>query len=76
MSSAIRFRTHVPTYRQREGRSQALVTLTDAYTRKRRDYWLGEYGTPESRQAYHRVIAAWEAGGRRLPNNKNGDELE
>ena len=25
--------------------AQALVTLTDAVTKQRRDYWLGEYGT-------------------------------
>ena len=56
-----------PSYRRRKGRNQALVTLTDSTTRKRRDYWLGEYGTPESRELYHRVIAEWEARGRRLP---------
>jgi integrase len=56
-----------PEYRQRPGRTQALVTLTDAATKQRRDYWLGEYGTPESREAYHQIIAEWEARGRRLP---------
>lgn len=56
-----------PSYRKRAGRTQALVTLTDSVTRQRRDYWLGEHGTPESREHYHRVIAEWEAGGRRLP---------
>lgn len=59
--------TKVPSYRKRKGYSQALVTLTDAATRRRRDYWLGEHGTPESREAYHRIIAQWEAAGRRLP---------
>jgi len=57
----------IPSYRQRKGYDQALVTLTDAATGKRRDYWLGEHGTPASRQRYHRVIAEWEALGRRLP---------
>ena len=56
-----------PSYRQRSGYDQAIVTLTDSVTKKRRDYWLGEYDTPESRECYHRVIAEWEAGGRRLP---------
>lgn len=56
-----------PTYRQRKGYDQALVTLTDAVSKKRRDYWLGTYGTPESRELYHRIIAEWEARGRRLP---------
>jgi hypothetical protein len=56
-----------PSYRQRPGYPKALVTLTDSETGKRRDYWLGEHGTAQSREAYHCVIAAWEAGGRRLP---------
>ncbi len=47
--------------------SQALVTLTDTVTKRRKDYWLGEYGTTASREMYHRVIAAWEACGRRFP---------
>jgi integrase len=57
----------VPAYRQRSGCTQAIVTLTDAETRQRRDYWLGEFDTPESRERYHRVIAEWERLGRRLP---------
>jgi integrase len=56
-----------PSYRQRKGYDQALVTLTDAATGKRRDYWLGPHGSPASRERYHRVIAEWEALGRRLP---------
>ena len=56
-----------PTYRKREGRSQALVTLTDSVTKRRRDFWLGEHGTAGSRELYHRVIAEWEANGRRFP---------
>lgn len=56
-----------PKYRQRKGRDQALVTLTDAATKRRKDYWLGPYGSAASREMYHRVIAAWEANGRRWP---------
>lgn len=56
-----------PTYRRRKGYTQALVTLTDSVTRQRRDYWLGAHGSRESREAYHRVMAAWEASGRRFP---------
>lgn len=56
----------VPAYRQRSGYTQAIVTLTDAETRQRRDYWLGEFGSPESRERYHRIIAEWERRGRRL----------
>lgn len=70
MPEKTKFRTKTPNYRQRKGYSQALVTLTDSVTRRRRDYWLGEHGSPESREAYHRVIAAWEANGRRLPENE------
>jgi integrase len=57
-----------PSYRLRSGYDQAIVTLTDAATKKRRDYWLGPYGTPESRERYHRLIAEWESLGRRLPD--------
>ncbi len=56
-----------PSYRQRKGYDQAIVTLTDGVTGYRKDYWLGPYGSPESRELYHRVLAQWESGGRRLP---------
>ena len=56
-----------PSYRCRTGYTQAIVTLTDSVTRKRRDYWLGPHGSPESREHYHLIIAEWEANGRRLP---------
>lgn len=59
--------TQTPSYRRRSDSDQALVTLTDAVTKRRRDYWLGPYGSAESREAYHRVVAAWEAAGRRWP---------
>ena len=56
-----------PAYRQRCGYDQAVVTLTDAATGKRRDYWLGPFGTPASREMYYRLLAEYEALGRRLP---------
>ena len=56
-----------PSYRKRSGYDQAIVTLTDSVTKRRRDYWLGEFNTPESRECYHRLIAAWEANDRRHP---------
>ncbi len=34
-----------PSYRQRKGYDQAIVTLTDSVTNYRKDYWLGSYGT-------------------------------
>ena len=63
-----------PSYRQRKGYAQALVTLTDAVTKQRRDYWLGEHGSPQSRELYHQVLAEWEANGRRLPDPPNGND--
>lgn len=73
MPTKTRFRTKIPSYRRRKGYGQALVTLKDAITCRRRDYWLGEYGSAESREQYHRVIAAWEAGARRLPELHSAD---
>lgn len=57
--------TPPPGYRKRGG--QGVVTLTDVTTKRRRDYWLGPYDTPASRERYHRLIAAWEGAGRRWP---------
>ena len=58
----------IPSYRGRIVRGQhvALVTLTDIFTKRRRDFSLGTYGSPASREQYRRVIAAWEERGRRL----------
>jgi site-specific recombinase XerD len=55
----------VPAYRRHKQSGQAVVTLPDGLGR-RRDVLLGRYGTPESRRAYARVLAEWEAAGRRL----------
>ena len=60
-----------PAYRQRKGYDQAIVTLTDSRTGKRRDYWLGEFGSPESRELYYRLLAEWESSGQRLPAPPN-----
>jgi integrase len=57
----------MPAYRERRPYGQAIITLTDAVTGKRKDYWLGDYGSPASREMYARVIAQWESLGRRLP---------
>src|SRR5690349_15175286 len=56
----------IPSYRRHNQSGQAVVTLTDLSGR-RRDVYLGDYGTAASRQEYARVIAEWEAAGRRLP---------
>ncbi len=48
----------VPTYRLHKASGQAIVTL------KGRTYYLGKFGTPESRIAYNRLLADWEADDR------------
>ncbi|HZY90012.1 MAG TPA: hypothetical protein VFE78_34640 [Gemmataceae bacterium] len=59
-------RNHVPAYRLHKQSGQAVVTLADGFGR-RHDILLGRYGTPESRKEYARVLAEWEANGRRAP---------
>jgi integrase len=59
-------RNHIPTYRKHKQSGQAVVTLTDGLG-GRRDVLLGKYGTTESRTEYARIIAEWEAAGRRRP---------
>jgi integrase len=59
-------RLSVPSYRLHKQSGQAVVTLPDGLGR-RRDVLLGEFGSPASRQEYARVIAEWEANGRRVP---------
>jgi integrase len=56
----------VPSYRLHKQSGQAIVTLRDGFGNCR-DVLLGEYGTPESRTEYARVIAEWEASKHRLP---------
>jgi len=57
-----------PAYTRRSQRPNlAIVTLRDSKTGKRKCYSLGVYDSPESRELYHRLIAQWEADGRRLP---------
>jgi hypothetical protein len=59
-------KSHVPTYRLHKQSGQAVVTLLDGLG-GRKDVLLGRYGTPECRAEYLRVLAEWEANGRRLP---------
>ncbi len=59
-----------PAYRHKKNRNTAIVTLTDSVTKERRDYQLGDYDTPQSRERYHCLIAQWEAADRRLPARK------
>lgn len=56
----------MPSYRLHRASMQAIVTLTDARTGRRKDVYLGDYDSPESRERYHRTIAEWLGRGRRL----------
>jgi integrase len=58
-------KSNPPKYRRHTQSGQAIVTLTDGFG-GRRDVLLGKYGTAASRVEYARVIAEWEANGRRL----------
>jgi integrase len=60
-------RPHVLSYRRHKQSWQAIVTLTDAVTGRRRDVLLGRYGTKASKEEYRRVVLDWEASERRLP---------
>src|ERR1700722_5853041 len=62
----------VPSYRRHRQSGQAIVTLTDGLG-SRRDVLLGKFGTKESREEYARVIAGWEANGRRIPTSARAD---
>jgi len=63
-----------PAYRKQSGRDQAVVTLRDAVTGKRKPYYLGRYDSPESHERYHHLVATWEARGRRLPDQPDEPE--
>jgi integrase len=47
-----------PSYRRHKPSDQAVVTLGG------RDFYLGKFGSPESRAEYDRLVAEWLAGGR------------
>jgi integrase len=57
----------VPSYRLHRQSGQAIVTLSDASTKERRDYPLGPFDALASREKYNRLIGVWMANGRRLP---------
>jgi integrase len=64
----------VPTYRRHKQSGQAIVTLTDGMG-GRSDVLLGKFGSKESRVEYARVIAEWEAAGRRPPIKTSAPDL-
>ncbi|HEX3150153.1 MAG TPA: site-specific integrase [Gemmataceae bacterium] len=60
-----------PKYRLHRARGRAVVTLTDP-SGKRKDYYLGQHGSAESKAEYARLIGEWAASGKCLPNT--GDD--
>lgn len=56
-----------PSYRKHKASNQAIVTLYDAATGKRRDVYLGLYRSAESRRRYAAIVAQWEGRERQLP---------
>jgi integrase len=68
----MRRRRKDPSYRLHKQSGQAIVTLPDGLG-GRRDVLLGPYNTPESRAAYRRAIAEWEAAGYRPPQPPAGE---
>lgn len=67
MSSVVR---KPPSYRHHKPTEQAVVTLNG------KDFYLGKYGTPESREAYNRKIAEWLASGRQtMPTSAPGESI-
>jgi integrase len=55
----------IPTYRRHKARNLAVVTLNGI------DYYLGRYGSPESKAEYDRIINEWLVLGRRPPAKVN-----
>lgn len=57
---------HIPTYRLHRPTGQAVVTLRCSATGRRRDVYLGQHDTAESRVEYGKALARWEDAGRVL----------
>jgi integrase len=60
-------RNSIPSYRKHKATGNAVVTLTDP-AGGRKDYYLGPYGSAESKAEYGRIISEWTAAGRCLPH--------
>ena len=59
-----------PSYRFHKPSGQAVVTLDG------RDFYLGRFGSRESRGEYDRLLAEWLANGRRLPAPASGQGVD
>jgi integrase len=67
-------RKSVPSYRLHRQSGQAIVTLSNRQTGQRRDYLLGNFGSPESRAEYARLLMERQSSEGRLPA-KAGDGI-
>jgi integrase len=56
-----------PSYRRHKPSGQAVVTIEG------RDFYLGRYGTKQSRREYDRLIGEWFANGRRVARTAGSD---
>ena len=64
--SAESSRRRPPSYRLHRATGQAVVTLN------KKDFYLGLHGSPESKEAYNRLVAEWLVSGRQLlPKDKS-----
>lgn len=54
-------RTRIPSLCQHKGTGQAYVRIDGRFI------YLGQFGSAETEQKYHRLIAEWLAGGRQMP---------
>lgn len=57
----------VPPYPKKPHESGQARIILHVGPRQRKDVTLGKFGSPESHEAYNRVIAEWLANGHRLP---------
>jgi hypothetical protein len=64
-----------PKYRLHRQSGQAVITLPDAVTGRRRDFLLGQHLSPASKTEYKRLVFEWETNGRRLPADEAAADL-
>jgi hypothetical protein len=60
VSAPVPWWKNLPSYRLHKPTGQAVVTLNG------KDFYLGKHNMPESKQAYHQLIAEWIASGRHV----------
>ncbi|MFW5681558.1 MAG: hypothetical protein ACOC1G_00995, partial [Phycisphaeraceae bacterium] len=55
-----------PAYRHHRPSGQAVVTLSDPHTRRRKDFYLGAFDSPESHKRYAKLLDAFHRDGETL----------